>query len=179
MGSIVKQWMLATLVVLISAMMVVEGHAQQGALTITADALEMNDLKQIAVFKGNVQAEEGAMQLFSDRMVVTYRPSQAGGTKQDRIREIVANGNVVLRQGDHIGRADKAVYSVSSRALSLEGNNRTAVVQHNKDRLEGQKIVLQMDENRQIQNVKVEGGRKGRVSAVITPDGDIKPQQRP
>ncbi|MEG3639398.1 LptA/OstA family protein [Magnetococcus sp. PR-3] len=175
-----KQWIVATWMAFICTLCLVPmSHAQQGALTISADQLEMNDVKQIAIFKGNVHAEEGAMQLFSDRMSVRYRPSKPGSNKQDRIREILATGNVVLRQGEHIGRADVAKYNVKGRSLILEGKKRTAVVQRNKDRLEGQKILLQMDENRQIKNVKVEGGRRGRVSAVITPDGDIKPQERP
>uniref|UniRef100_A0A1S7LNL7 OstA family protein n=1 Tax=Magnetococcus massalia (strain MO-1) TaxID=451514 RepID=A0A1S7LNL7_MAGMO len=143
---------------------------------ISADRLEMNEKQQIALFLGNVQAEEGEMQLSSDKMKVHYRPRQEGAKQTDRIREILAEGNVTLRQGEHIGRAAKAKYHVGKRFLVLEGDKkRAAVVQRNKDRLEGQRIHLMMDDQRRIQKVTVQGGQSGRVSAVITPEGDMQP----
>lgn len=157
------------------------GGADAGGLSITSDRLEMDDERQRAVFAGNVQAEDGRIRLFADRMTVHYHtPKQDGrrGAGVAGVREVVAEGHVLIRESDHRGVADIARFHMGNNTLELIGKQRNAVINQGKDRLEGERIVLHLGEDRRIKRVMALGGKKtqhkqGRVTATINSSGGM------
>lgn len=146
------------------------------AFVITSDSLEMDDNAQVAVFTGDVRAEERQMQLTSDRMTVNYHRDTTGlsaGKPGGRggIDFIRAEGHVILLQGDTRGTAERMVYRVEDQTLEMLGIRRDASIRRGKDRLKGKKILLTLDSDRSISKVSVQGGDRRRVSARITPSG--------
>ncbi|MEO5365049.1 MAG: hypothetical protein H7831_01560 [Magnetococcus sp. WYHC-3] len=145
------------------------------ALVVTADRLEMDDAKGTAVFSGNVLAVEREMSLSAERMVVLYRNTRSK-TRRNRIHEIHAEGWVILKQGEHLGTAAKARYTVADRILELigaapdnPGRHGGAMIQRGEDRLVGETIRLSLDERGGIEKMSVKSGKGGeRVRARIS-----------
>ncbi|MBF0625340.1 MAG: LptA/OstA family protein [Magnetococcales bacterium] len=170
-----KQWISRFLVLLMLASPVsvlaaepAKAEASKGALVITSDQLDMSDQQQSAIFSGHVLAEDGAMRLSADRMIVFYHATKKGVGPMGRIHQIRAEGQVILEQNQHRGTADVALYRVGPRTLELIGKENNAVVQQGEDRLEGKNMVLTMGANQEIRRVSVSGGSSQRVKARIT-----------
>lgn len=140
-------------------------------LTITSDRLEMDDQSQVAVFSGDVQAADGQMQLASDKMAVHYYKKHPRGSNRGGVREIHAEGRVVIRQADNHGTADEAIYNVKNRNLELIGKNQLATIRRGHDRLEGKQIIVTLGLDQKIDKVSVRSGGKKRVSARISSSG--------
>jgi lipopolysaccharide export system protein LptA len=85
------------------------------------------------------------MTLSSDKMVVFYN----AGSKD--IREIEANGNVVVRKDGRVAFSNNASYFSSEEKIVLTGDAR---IIENENQLGGKKITLFIREDRSI----VEGG---------------------
>ncbi len=103
---------------------------------IEADSLEVDDKKKTAVFRGNVSATQGDMNLRSNEIHVAYT---AGGSKTARagasdasplgggggqITQINANGNVFVTVGGQnvekqTARSDRANFDVQSQIITL------------------------------------------------------------
>jgi len=136
-------------------------------IQITADSLEADNRNQTFLFKGNVKVIQGATEITSDRLKVWYRsdgPDQepsAGG--EARIRDIEADGNVVILFDGRTAKSDQARYSADKGTLTLVGENATII--DGKNTIRGSKITLYRTEDR----ITVEGDRAGRVEAVIFP----------
>lgn len=148
--------------------------AEPAPLTISADRLDMDGLKQTAQFDGHVDASEGEMRLQADRMSVRYATERdAAGKERTVVREVHAEGNVRLDQGLYKGRGDKAVFNTQTRSLQLMGGKVPAVVEKGKDRLEGAALLLVLTQDRRVEKVTAQGG-SGRVSARFTPSDEGK-----
>ncbi|MBF0310995.1 MAG: hypothetical protein HQL56_15880 [Magnetococcales bacterium] len=137
-------------------------------LEVTSDRLDFDEKQQVAVFKGHVKAREGEMTMTSERLTVRYGQGGKEG-KGARIRQLEAEGNVVLLQGEHRGRAETVVYDLEKRTLEMIGKRNNAVVEKDKDRLEGGNILVRLGPNGQVLNMAVKGSEGSRVSARITP----------
>ncbi|MGN7612109.1 LptA/OstA family protein [Magnetococcales bacterium HHB-1] len=148
-------------------------------LVITADSLEMDDKRHIAIFSGHVRVSEGDLRLSAGRMTVHYMAKKNRGQKRDRIREIRADGNVVLHHTDYTGWAQTAIYRINGNVLELIGKRakknhkrQNAIIRRGQDRLEGERIKLTLNKQQRIEKVSVKGGGSGgRVSAQITSSG--------
>ena len=122
---------------------------------ITADSLEADNTRGMAVFKGNVVARQEDMVIFSDTMAVNY--DEKGGMKQ-----ITATGNVKITRGDRVATGQKVVFYNPEQKIVLTGNPR---VWQGADVISGERITIFVKENRSI----VEGSKDKRVSATIYP----------
>ncbi|MEO5340003.1 MAG: LptA/OstA family protein [Magnetococcus sp. MYC-9] len=152
-----------------------------GGLTITSERMELDDKKQVAVFAGDVRAEEKRMRLTADKMTVNYRkgdrparlspPGNRGG-----VAKILAEGHVVLVQGENHGTAEEMIYTVDKQTLEMLGHRENAAIYYGNDRLEGKRILLTIGDDHAISKIAVQGGEQRRVSARITPpeEGDGK-----
>ncbi|MBF8274578.1 MAG: OstA family protein [Magnetococcales bacterium] len=144
-------------------------------LVVTADSLEMDQKQQTAVFSGNVVAEDSNMRLAADKMVVQYVMKSRTGGGRGSVREVKADGNVSINQGENRGTAQNAVYSAVHRTLELVGGEKNASIHRGKDYLEGKKILLTLGADLKIDRVSVQGGGgKKRVSARITSSGGVE-----
>jgi len=124
-------------------------------------------------YRGDVVVVQGETTLKSDILVVTYedqptekKPAQAKtentSLQQQRLKEIVAEGNVQITSGDRRATSKKAVFNEAIRTVVLSGN---AVLEESGNRVTGEKVTVFLDEKRSV----VEGGEEGQVVMVIAP----------
>lgn len=155
-----------------------QAGTEKGGFTITSDRLEMDEKKKVAMFIGDVRAEEKQMRLAADKMTVYYFRSKKKG-HQGGVRQVEAQGHVTILQGESQGSAEQMIYKPGGQTLELYGQKKDAVIQHGEDLLSGKRIILTIDSNRVIQKVSVQGGgKKRRVSARIVPSSEDKKQPR-
>ncbi|MEP2531576.1 lipopolysaccharide transport periplasmic protein LptA [Shimia sp.] len=83
---------------------------------VTADSLSVNQNDGSAVFNGNVHIAQGEMRMSADKVNVHYREDAQG------IARLVANGDVLLVQGEDVAEADKADYSIETGTVVMTGN---------------------------------------------------------
>ncbi|MBF0293953.1 MAG: hypothetical protein HQL96_02100 [Magnetococcales bacterium] len=143
------------------------------ALSVTSDRLEMDDKNQVAHFIGHVAADNGRMRMTANRMTVFYdkkRKSGSGG-----VREVKAEGQVVILEERNKGKADVVIYHLEKRTLELIGKESDASVQRGDDLLTGKQILVNLDRDHRIGKVAVQGGENRRVTARITPSGLMLP----
>ncbi|MFH1622062.1 MAG: LPS export ABC transporter periplasmic protein LptC [Candidatus Omnitrophota bacterium] len=92
---------------------------QEGELkktTITCDGpLDINYLKQEAVFNENVKAYDGDSELYADKMTGYF------DKESKKIVKIVAEGNVKILRGQDTSYSDKAIYDTETQKISLIG----------------------------------------------------------
>ncbi|MBF0435718.1 MAG: LptA/OstA family protein [Magnetococcales bacterium] len=143
-------------------------------LLVTSDTLEMDQKRQVAVFTGHVEANDGSMHLTSDKMTVHYVMKSPTGTGGGNVREVKVDGNVVLTQGESHGTGQHAVYNVINRTLELIGGDKEASITRGKDHVTGRRILLTLGTDMRIDKMSVQGGDKKRVSARITQSGRVE-----
>jgi len=129
-------------------------------IVITATHMEAEKLGDKVTFTGEVTLKKEAMTLYSDSMVVFYDPQ----TKD--IREIEAQGNVVVRKDGRVALSNKASYFSREEKIVLTGDAR---IIENENQLGGERITLFMRDDRSI----VEGGK-----VLFYQDKDKQPDSR-
>lgn len=135
-------------------------------IQITSDTLEADNRNQTFLFKGNVKVIQGSTEITSERLKVWYTSEdgdQKSAEKASNIRDIQAEGNVVILFDGRTAKCEKALYSAEKETLTLTGENATII--DKKNTIRGSKITLYRTQDR----ITVEGDRKGRVEAVIFP----------
>ncbi|MBF0125951.1 MAG: hypothetical protein HQM02_01960 [Magnetococcales bacterium] len=168
---------LGVMLSLFGAAPAVAASAPPTALSITSDRLEMDDKSQVAIFLGHVVADNGRMRLSANRMTVHYdkkRKSGSGG-----VREVKAEGQVVIQEDKNKGKADSVNYQLEKRTLELVGKESDASVQRGDDVLTGRRILVTLDNEQRIGKVMVQGSESNRVSARITPSGLLQRVESP
>lgn len=135
-------------------------------IEILADALEVNQDEQLAVFAGNVTATQGRILLSADQVVVHYATGGNGGTQA--ISTIDAKGNVFFSTGLETAQGDNGTYDVENGIVTLTG---AVVLTQGDNVVRGQRLVLNLVDG----TTKVEGGAEdegGRIRGLFVP---IKP----
>ena len=95
-------------------------------VTITSDGpLEIDQVKNTAVFHDNVVAIQIGRELKADIMEIFFDPS----TK--KIKKIVCTGHVEVTQGGNKSFSDKAVYSADDQRLVLSGQPKLILMSSN------------------------------------------------
>jgi len=115
-------------------------------LVITSNTMVANKLGDQVTFTGEVTLKKENMTLYSDSVVVLYDVRSKG------IREIVAQGNVVVRKEGRVALANHASYFSKEEKIVLTGDAR---IVENENQLGGERITLFMRDERSI----VEGGK--------------------
>ena len=95
------------------------GDARQ-AIEITADTLEVRQSENVAIFEGDVKAEQGEMVLNANMLTVYYR-DVAGGQGNLGVARIDAQGNVVVSSPDETAQGQSGVYDVENGRIDLAG----------------------------------------------------------
>ncbi len=144
---------------------------------ISSERLTVDNKSESAVFSGDVRAVQGNTVLTADTLRVTY--GKAAANEKDTpasapaIRHIEASGHVVIHFDDKVAKAKKAVYNTTTGILELFGPG--ATVTNGANTVTGEKIVVDRPSDR----VRVEGGKAGRVQAVIVSDKKILEKPAP
>ncbi len=125
---------------------------------LAADSVDIDEGRNIAVYKGNVELRQGSMRLLADQVTIYHRQR-----KPDRI---VAKGKPVRFQQDTgrgriKARARQAEYVVNSEVLHLIGD---AVLIQNGDTMKSDRIVY----DRVKHKVRAGAAAKGKQRVRIT-----------
>lgn len=150
-------------------------------IEIASDTLEVQQDKQIAIFRGNVDAVQGDMRLRSAELYVYYRERQAaganappprqpasGGPDTSSITKIEAKGDVFVSTPQERGQGDFGVYDVDKKTITLTGN---VVLSNDQGTVRCARAVMHQDTGRSTCD-PVAGGR---VRGVFVPKSDEQP----
>jgi lipopolysaccharide export system protein LptA len=136
------------------------------SIIIHSNTLELDQEKKLVVFEGKVQAKTEDMVIDCQKMLLYYlgNPTDKKASSDfARIDKIIALGDVIINRFDGgMARAGKAVFYQKEEKVVLTEN---PFVQQGPDYVEGQRIIIFLNENRSI----VEGNEKKRVKATIFP----------
>ena len=124
----------------------------QSKTNITSDSLTVNNKKNIAVFTGHVIAIKGRLKILSSVLNVIY-------TKKNKIKMLIATGNVHIVKGKDNITGGRAVYYDKTRVAVITEN---PVAYEGKNKIAGKKIII----NFKTGISTVIGGKK-RVNAVV------------
>ena len=147
---------------------------RKAQIHIVSDKMEVNSRKNLIVFIGNVEANQGKIKLKANRLEIYTLETKRFGSKQkatprDRAGEIdriVALGNVEMDQAKRrFATAARLEYRESTGIAVLTGNPR---VWEGKNRLVGAKIELNLKEDKTI----VHGSPRRRVSVTLFPSSE-------
>lgn len=138
---------------------------------ISADTMEADNRNRMFVFEGDVKVVQGDTVMTSKRLKVWYEDddtaaAEAAGENGSRIRDIEAEGNVVILFDGRTAKSERALYSAEKNTLTLLGENASIV--DGKNTISGAKITLYRAQDR----ITVESSRQGRVEAVFFPGDD-------
>ena len=151
-------------------------------LHISAAQMEADQDQRLVVFKGQVKADYGDYTLYTDKLLIFYKPkekgqaapaaagkgqeapttSPLGGVSGDKIDRIEAWGNVRCVQDDRVATGEKAIFYKDKNLIVLLGNPQ---IWRGEDHLKGSKITL----NVETKKVEVESSPEQRVEAHLYP----------
>jgi len=95
---------------------------QMKATTIVCDGpLDIDYLKQVAIFNNNVKATDSESELYADKMTGYFNNE----TKQ--ITEIICEGNVKILRGEDVAYSEKAIYNAQKQTVSLVGRPKLVI----------------------------------------------------
>lgn len=154
----------------------------KGPVRIDSDSLELDYKSSNVTYRGHVQVTQGDITLNSDRLSITYDPSAVRrsdksveatakkatpGGDADKIKEIIAEGNVRIRQGTRLAEGRRAVFDQGKQTVVLSDG---AVLHDGPNQVAGERVIVYLQEERSV----VESGSNSRVKAVLYPGKDAK-----
>jgi len=145
-------------------------------IAIEADALEVFDKEQRAIYTGNVIVTQGDTVMKAKKMVIFYdKPAEKAGaaapTSPDAdtsIRRVEADGNVVIIDKDQIATGDNGIYENATDTVTLTGN---VALSKGQNVTKGSKLVYNLGTG--VANV--DAGATGRVSSSFVSSDKPKP----
>jgi len=139
-------------------------HDSSAPIEIVADALEVHQAENLAIFSGEVVAAQGTLRLTTDLLTVTYAAEQSGSSSSSSantgtIQNMRADGNVFLSNGAETARGVWAEYDVAKGMIRMGGN---VVLTQGDNAISGESLVIDLDAG----PGRIEGGR---VKSVFAP----------
>jgi lipopolysaccharide export system protein LptA len=163
--------------------------SNKGPVQIDSDSLELDYKSSNVMYRGHVQVTQGDVTLNSDRLSISYDPQAVKRTDKpadgkaadgaakpadstvktampggdtDRIKEIIAEGNVRIRQGTKTAEGRRAVFDQAKQTFTLSEG---AVLHDGPNQVAGERVIVYLKEERSV----VESGSNTRVKAVLYP----------
>ena len=133
-------------------------HDSSAPIEVVADALEVRQAENLAIFTGDVVAGQGTLRLTSDKLTVTYAALEANADTGE-IQHMRADGNVFIVNGDETARGAWAEYDVANGKIHMGGS---VVLTQGDNAISGESLVIDLNTG----VGKIEGGR---VKSVFTP----------
>ncbi len=103
---------------------------------IRADRFRVDVRAATGVFDGAVEVTQGDLALVCEHLEVTY------DRQTEEVSSVVATGGVEIRQGDRLGRGERAVFDRTSGSVELSGS---PYLEEGPVRLRGQTIRFHVD----------------------------------
>ena len=154
---------------------------QEFPLHISAAQMEAIQEQHVIIFTGQVKADYGDSTLYTDKLLVFYKPkgekkgktpspsaannpapSPLAGLGGDQLDRIEAWGNVRYVQGDRVATGEKAIYYRDKDEIVLSGHPQ---VWRGEDYMKGSKIIMHLA----TRKVEVESSSNQRVEAHLYP----------
>ncbi len=168
---------------------------QEFPLHISAAQMEADQDQRVIIFKGQEKADYGDSTLYTDKLLVFYKPedktkgkgrspspspppgkgqetSPLAGLGGDQIDRIEAWGNVRYVQGDRVATGEKAIYYRDKDEIVLLGHPQ---VWRGEDYMKGSKITMHLA----TKKVEVESSPAQRVEAHLYPSTQGKTPPAP
>ncbi|NBO20149.1 MAG: lipopolysaccharide transport periplasmic protein LptA [Proteobacteria bacterium] len=150
---------------------------QRTPIEVSADALEVLQEENKAIFSGHVVAIQADLRLTADNMTVYYNPNAnkaakgKGKNENNAIKKIEALGGVFLSTPEETASGTRGVYDVEAQEIRLTGK---VVLTRGKNTLEGESLVYNFGTGKsKIVSASAEpgtGGEKKRVRALFVPE---------
>lgn len=140
------------------------GGGSKSPVQIDADALEVVDGENRAIFSGNVRVQQGDSVIETSRLEVIYAKggSNAEGGTPGNISKLNLSGGVIARSGANTAQGDKGSFDVIGEVVTLSGD---VTLSQGKNVAKGCELVAQLKTNR----AKLKRCPGQRVRTVITP----------
>jgi lipopolysaccharide export system protein LptA len=124
---------------------------------ITADWMEVDQIKNTITYKGRVVTVQAEMTMRSETLTAYYDP------EMKQMKQIIAEGKVNATQGNRVATGERAVFDDKTKTVTLTGN---PVMRQGNSQVSGTKVIYFMDQDRAV----AEGDSKVRVQATIFPE---------
>ncbi|TAE82398.1 MAG: lipopolysaccharide transport periplasmic protein LptA [Alphaproteobacteria bacterium] len=149
-------------------------------IAIDADQLEILQQKNIAIFRGHVEAKQGAMRVLSDKMTVHYKPKTAqtqdnvaqASNSMSGLDKIIVEGKVQFFSNQESATADRGIYEAQKEKLFLFGN---VILRRGEHVLNGSQLEYNLASGTSLLSGGVQSSginaqtSGGRVRAIFTP----------
>ncbi len=150
----------------------IDGNSDQ-PIDIVSDTLTVNSQKNIAVFKGDVEAQQGTLTLKSDKMKVFYNNDSS--KENNSLSKIITTGHTHLTVPDKQAKSNNGIYDVDKGIILLQGN---VVLTKGENKLQGDNFVYNVKNGKsKITSKKIpskgtagEKPKKQRVKGVFIPN---------
>ena len=142
-------------------------------INIESDSLEVNDAKKTAVFKGNVVAVQGTMEMRTPELEVTYsgqvagnkdENSSGGGSQLTRLR--AKKKVLITSKNNQTAKSDWADFDVKNQLITIGGN---VVVSQGSTIMKGERLIIDLKSGRSRFETSKKPGGGGRVRGVFHP----------
>lgn len=142
-------------------------HDASLPIEITANALQVSQTEQTAIFSGKVVATQGEMRLSADDLRVYYRAGggAARGGASGAISRLDAIGNVTVNARTESASGEWAVYDVDSGQITMGGK---VVLKRGENIIRGEQLVIDLP-SAQSRITGGPGSGDGRVKGVFVP----------
>lgn len=146
-------------------------HDSSQPIKISADALEVRQNEQIAVFTGAVDARQGDVRMQAQRLTVTYDPEAEDTSQSGAIRNVRAEGDVFISSTDSTASGNWADYDVATGNITMgdivtltQGTGATSNV------IGGNSLTINLNSGvAQMQGRVSSSGQPGRVEMILNP----------
>lgn len=131
---------------------------------ITADWMEVDQIKNTINYKGRVVTVQADMTMRSETLIAYY------DVEMKQMRQVVLEGKVNIVMGNRTATGEKAVFDDKAKTMTLTGN---PVMRQGNSQVTGTKVVYFMEQDRAV----TEGDGNVRVHATIFPE-DLQSQDK-
>lgn len=130
--------------------------SRRDPIAVTADTMEFDYRTRVLTYKGSVVVTQADMKLEANNLTVSLDEHA-----DNRVKEVVADGNVRLSQGARWATGGRAIFDQARNLVVLRDN---AELHDGPNEVKGDLVTVYLDEQRS----EVKGG-KGRVTAKLFP----------
>jgi lipopolysaccharide export system protein LptA len=139
------------------------GSNEREPIQIEAKELQVQDKNQSAVFSGDVVVTQGDAVLKTQRLVVRYDGSAAGGVNQ-KIASLEASGRVYISSKDQTATGERASFDMKRELMVMTGKQ--VVLSQGPNVVVGSRLTV----NLKTGQADLEAPKSGRVKVLIQPN---------
>lgn len=145
-------------------------HDRNAPIEITANALEVRQSQQTAVFTGKVIAGQGTLRLTADRVEVKYDEKAKSDSETGAITNLKAKGDVFLSNGSETAQGSWAEYNLKTGMVRMGGD---VVLTQGKNAGRGSSLVVNLNTG----VARLSGGKNTRMSMSFVAKQSNAPKQ--